>query len=93
MSARYQVVAPAVVLALPGGGERYLYRGAVVESSAVAEKSLKHALDLGLVSALPEPDPEPASEPVPVSEPAPEAEAGGEGGPATVRRSSRSKTE
>lgn len=85
MSARYQVVAPAVVLALPGGGERYLYRGALVEASAVAEASLTHALDLGLVRALPEPEPEPAAEPG----------AGGEdeSGPTTGRRSSRSKAE
>lgn len=49
------VKGPAVVLQLKGGGERYLYRGAIVGDAYLAS-SVQHAVTLGLVSEVEVPD-------------------------------------
>jgi len=45
----YLVTGAAVILRTEDGGERYLYRGAPVDSGAFAKESIKHSLSIGLI--------------------------------------------
>lgn len=52
-AASYTVVSPCAVAALAEGGERYLYRGAVIAAAEYTEESLAHLLGIGLIAAAP----------------------------------------
>lgn len=52
-AASYTVVGPCAVAALAEGGERYLYRGAVIAAAEYTEESLAHLLGIGLIAAAP----------------------------------------
>ena len=52
-AASYTVVGPVAVVALAEGGERYLYRGAVLDAAECATESLAHLLGIGLIAAAP----------------------------------------
>lgn len=52
-AASYTVVGPVAVAALAEGGERYLYRGAVLDAAECATESLAHLLGIGLIAAAP----------------------------------------
>lgn len=43
------VLGAAVVLKTPDGGERYLYKGALVETGAYKPESIEHATTVGLI--------------------------------------------
>ncbi|MGV8912235.1 MAG: hypothetical protein ACOH14_06405 [Rhodoglobus sp.] len=45
----YVVTGAAVILRTEDGGERYLYRGAPIDSGAFAKESIKHAVSVGLI--------------------------------------------
>lgn len=51
MADQYIVTGPAVVLPVDDGGERYLYKGAVV-GAGFTEAGIKHALGLKLVEKV-----------------------------------------
>lgn len=56
------VTGAAVVLrtlSSAGGGEQYLYKGAPIVDGVYRQDSLKHAEDIGLIEAVPEPEPTP----------------------------------
>ena len=61
----YRVTGAAVVLALRGGSERYLYRGAIVARDAYLEASIDHAVSVGLLVVV-----EPVEPAAVVAEPA-----------------------
>lgn len=48
----YKVTGGAAVLALRGGGERYVYRNDLVPASGYLKASIDHAVDLGLLTAV-----------------------------------------
>ena len=48
----YRVTGAAVVLALRGGSERYLYRGAIVARDAYLAASIDHAVSVGLLAEV-----------------------------------------
>lgn len=49
---RLRIKGAAAVLKTTDGGERYLYRGAVVDPSAYDKDSVKHAIAAGLVEKV-----------------------------------------
>lgn len=58
--AGHVVVGTAVVLqtlSSAGGGETYLYKGAPVIEGVYKAESLKHALAIGLIAEVPDPEP------------------------------------
>lgn len=46
------VVGAVAVIRMADGGDRYLYRGAIVDPEQFDEKSVKHVLSLGLVAEV-----------------------------------------
>lgn len=56
--AGHVVTGAAVVLQVRGGGERYLYRGAPVPENVYLAASVKHGVEVGLLTEAPDEVPE-----------------------------------
>lgn len=55
----HKVIGAVAVVKLAGGGERYLYKGALLPDGVYDEESVKHCVSVGALVEVEEPESEP----------------------------------